>query len=78
MKMRAKGREKMRLCGRRRRVQKEVWRLCRKGERPDAFSIMPLWFVSELGIVVNLSGVDLPVYYCDYWSYKCTGAGGGS
>ncbi len=46
MKMRAKGLEKSRVCGRRTRFERDVMRLWRRVERPDAFSMIPLPFVS--------------------------------
>lgn len=72
MKMRAKGLEKSKVCGRTSRFQREVRRLRRREERPDAFSIIPLPFSSGFS-PIHLTDVDLPVNDSNNWSHKRTG-----
>ncbi len=57
MKMRAKGLEKSRVCGRRSRFQTDFWTLRRRQERPDAFSMMPLPFSSDAGTSMHGKGL---------------------
>lgn len=73
MKMRAKGLEESRVCGRTSRFQREVWTLRRREERPDAFSIIPLPFSSGFTPVHHMD-VDLPVNDGNNRSHERTGA----
>jgi len=54
MQIRAKGLEKIRLCGRRRKVLREALREVARGACPEAFCIIALWGVCLLVVPVEL------------------------